>query len=185
LPDHRWSEGWERQDYLELGALETAPGSARGHVVNVLREWGLSILEEAAEMVTSELLTNSVKATQAVRWPGARPPVRLWLLGDRARVCVLAWDAVLALAPSFTATPPFTAASPPAPGLPESPAQPDDPVPAVAAVLAAGRRGIADTGAENGRGLLIVDALSADWGCYACPAATLGGKVTWALIATL
>jgi hypothetical protein len=181
-PDLRWSGGWERRDYLELGALETAPGSARGHVVNVLREWGLSILEEAAEMVTSELLTNSVKATRAVRWPGARPPVRLWLLGDHARACVLAWDAVLAFAPSFTAAPPFTTASLPALDSPGDPVLAADAMPAVAAVLGAGRRAKAGTDAENGRGLLIVDALSTDWGCYACPAGTLGGKVTWALM---
>jgi hypothetical protein len=180
-PDLRWSGGWERWDYLELGALETAPGSARGHVVNVLREWGLSILEEAVEMVTSELLTNSVKATLAVGWPGERPPVRLWLLGDTARVCVLAWDAVLASAPSFTAAPPLTTTPSPALEPAEGPARAAA-MPAVPAVLAAGRNAVAGTDAESGRGLLIVDALSAAWGCYACPAGTLGGKVTWALV---
>ena len=36
---------------------------------------------------------------------------------------------------------------------------------------------------ESGRGLTIVDALSAQWGSYQC-AAPDGGKVTWALIDT-
>jgi hypothetical protein len=36
---------------------------------------------------------------------------------------------------------------------------------------------------EGGRGLAIVAALSAQWGCYRC-AAPHGGKVTWALIDT-
>lgn len=35
-------------------------------------------------------------------------------------------------------------------------------------------------GAEGGRGLLIVDALSADWGAYR--PATLCGKVVWAIV---
>lgn len=135
-------------------------------------------------MVTSELLTNCVKATRAVRWPGEMPPARLWLLGDPARVCVLAWDAVLALAPSFTAAPPLTAAPRLDLGSPESQVPADDPMPAVAAVLAARQCAVAGTDAESGRGLMIVNALSADWGCYACPAAAIGGKVTWAIITT-
>ena len=36
---------------------------------------------------------------------------------------------------------------------------------------------------ESGRGLAIVDALSAQWDSYLC-AAPDGGKVTWALIDT-
>ncbi len=36
-------------------------------------------------------------------------------------------------------------------------------------------------GAESGRGLLLVDSLSAEWGAYR-PAA-LGGKVVWAMVA--
>jgi hypothetical protein len=96
-PYHRGPGSWLRRDYLELGALDTAPGSARGHVVNVLREWRLTELAEAAELVVSELVTNSVLATRAVGWPARQPPVRLWLLSDRASVLVHVWDAIPAL----------------------------------------------------------------------------------------
>ena len=96
-PDITCSEPWPRWDYLELGALPTAPGSARGHVGNVLREWQLSAFTETTQMVTSELITNSIAATLAIRWPQSAPPVRLWLLANSASVLVAAWDAVLGL----------------------------------------------------------------------------------------
>jgi anti-sigma regulatory factor (Ser/Thr protein kinase) len=129
------------RDSLELGAYDTAPGTARGHARNVLAEWCLGHLWDVAELVISELVTNCVHATEGVEWPLGRPPVRLWLRGDPRRVCVLAWDAVAAL-----------------------------PVPRAA-----------DEDEESGRGLAIVDALSAGWGCYEA-SEPLGGKVTWALI---
>jgi hypothetical protein len=131
------------RDSLELGAYDIAPGTARGHAGNLLAEWGLGHLWDVAELIISELVTNSFRAVDKVAWPLGRPPVRLWLRGDRLRVCVLAWDAV---------------AVPPAPRT-------------------------AGTEEESGRGLMIVDALCAAWGCY--PASgPLGGKVTWALIGT-
>jgi hypothetical protein len=95
-PFHRSPGRWARQSHLELGAYRSAPGSARGHVASVLREWGLRELAEATEMVTSELVTNSVLATQAVPWP-VMPPVRLWLLSDGAGVLVHVWDAIAAV----------------------------------------------------------------------------------------
>ena len=137
------SPRWRHHDYLELGALPTAPGSARGHAGNVLRDWRLFAFTDATQMVISELVTNSVAATRAINWQQSPPPVRLWLLADPASVLVAAWDA--------------------APGIP--------------------RCRQADAGDENGRGLAIVAALSAQWDCYRC-AAPHGGKVTWALIDT-
>ena len=128
------------RDSLELGAYDTAPGAARGHARNVLAEWGLGHLRDVAELIISELVTNSAQATEAVSWPLGRPPVRLWMRGDPDRVCVLAWDAVAVL-----------------------------PVPRTAG-----------EDEESGRGLAIVDALSAEWGCYEA-SQPLGGKVTWAL----
>lgn len=74
--------------------------------------------------------------------------VRLWLVSDRARVVILAWDA-----------------SP----LPPVPADPR-----------------AD--AENGRGLLLVDAISERWGWYvpgeqpSADAPGQHGKVVWAVV---
>lgn len=143
-PDQRWTASAPFRGSLKLGADDTAPGKARGHARNLLREWGLGHLGEISELIISELVTNSFRATEAARSPAGRPrtpPVRLWLRGDQRRLCMLAWDAV-------TARP---------------------------------RPRVAGENDENGRGLLIVDTLSAEWGCYeASP--PLGGKVTWALI---
>ncbi|HUN36064.1 MAG TPA: ATP-binding protein [Trebonia sp.] len=95
-PYYRSPGAWPRREYLELNALDTTPASARAHVVNVLREWRLTELAEAAELVASELVTNSVLATRAVGWPTRQPPVRMWLLSDHASVLVLVWDAISA-----------------------------------------------------------------------------------------
>jgi hypothetical protein len=96
-PDLTYSDPWPRRDHLELGALPTAPGSARGHVGNVLREWHLSPFTEVTEMIVSDLMTNSVAATLAIGWPQSAPPVRLWLLANSVSVLVAVWDAVLGL----------------------------------------------------------------------------------------
>ena len=93
-PYHRSPEAWHWHSHLELGALLTAPSSARGHAGNVLREWQLKEFVDVTEMVVSELVTNSVLATRHVDWPGRQPPVRLWLHTDSARVLVHVWDAV-------------------------------------------------------------------------------------------
>ena len=94
-PYHRSPGAWRLCSRLELGALPTAPGSARGHVGNVLREWHLKEFIEATEMVVSELVSNAVLATRETQWPpGRQPPVLLWLLSDGTRVLVLVWDGV-------------------------------------------------------------------------------------------
>src|ERR1700688_2095572 len=46
-----------------LGALATAPGSARAHVRSTLAEWHMSMYEEVAELLSSELVTNAVEAS--------------------------------------------------------------------------------------------------------------------------
>jgi hypothetical protein len=143
LPDNQWLGWWERRAFLELGAYPTAPGSARALIDVVLPEWDLAKLRESATVVVSELVTNSVLATTAVRWAGATPPLRLWVLGDMSRILVLAWDAITRV-----------------PVLSE-----------------------AGTWDESGRGLRIVAALSARWGCYH-PPGNYGGKVTWSVIDT-
>jgi hypothetical protein len=159
-PYHRRPGACHRWSFLELGAYPTAPASARGHVGNVLREWGLKEFISDTEMVVSELVANSVQATRAISWPVIQPPVRLWLLSGGwhcesgtwhrererpARVLVHVWDA--------------------APEMPVArDAGPDD---------------------EGGRGLAIVAALSEAWSWYrtADSAGRRRGKVTWALIA--
>jgi anti-sigma regulatory factor (Ser/Thr protein kinase) len=99
-PSHRGPgrrpESWTWHDYLEHGALLSAPGCARDHAVNVLREWGLKEFTDVTEVVVSELVSNAVQATQACAWTTRRPPIRLWLHGrsahDDTGVLVLVWD---------------------------------------------------------------------------------------------
>jgi hypothetical protein len=82
----------------------------------------VSSLIDSTELLVSEIITNAVRISREMDFPA----VRLWLLCDRTRVVVLAWD--------------------PSP-LPPLPVTPDE-----------------DT--ENGRGLLLVDAISERWGWY-------------------
>ena len=50
------------QSHLSLAALPTAPACARGHVRAVAHEWGFVGLADTAELLVSELVTNSVQA---------------------------------------------------------------------------------------------------------------------------
>ena len=94
LPTQKWGTDmaghWPVRDYLELGALPGAVPSARLHARFIVWEWGLDPLTEAVEHMVSELITNSVAAARAM--PQIEP-VRLWLLTNRRKVLVLAWDA--------------------------------------------------------------------------------------------
>lgn len=78
---------WPPQTSLELLALPTAVPCARGHVRAVAREWGLADLAETAELVTSELITNAVRASAM-----AIDPVRLWVTTDQASIVIHVWD---------------------------------------------------------------------------------------------
>ena len=94
-----WLKRYPLRSFLELGAYPDAPGSARGHVRNVLADWGLEQFSEAVTLVVSELVTNALVATREATWEAGLPPVRLWLLGSpgvdgAGEVMVLVWDAV-------------------------------------------------------------------------------------------
>jgi anti-sigma regulatory factor (Ser/Thr protein kinase) len=108
---------------------------ARRLVRLALRGWGLDDLTELAELLASELVTNSITASAAI---GA-PAVRLALTGQPYSLTIGAWDA-----------------NPACPVLQEDPAD-----------------------GEHGRGLILVDALAARWGCD--PSAD-GGKTVYAVI---
>jgi hypothetical protein len=165
-PCDNWLAAFPLRSFLELGAYNTAPGSARGHTRNVLREWRLDDLQDAVLLVVSELITNAVAATSRGAWEAGRPPVRLWLLGSShatgagataarassasvrasragraGEVMVLVWDAVTELPASLAA----------------------------------------DELDESGRGLWIVNRYSARSDVY-LPPAPPGGKVVRALI---
>src|SRR6202167_1986740 len=84
------------QTRLELGAQPTAPGVARGHVRAVAREWGLAGLADTAELLTSELVTNAVQASErlTIRADLATLPViRLWVTSDGISLIIHVWDA--------------------------------------------------------------------------------------------
>ena len=49
--------------YLDLGAVLTAPRCARAWTREILWEWSAADLADAAELVASELVTNSVNAS--------------------------------------------------------------------------------------------------------------------------
>jgi anti-sigma regulatory factor (Ser/Thr protein kinase) len=129
------------QTRLSLAALPTAPACARGHVRTVAHEWGLHHLADTAELLTSELVTNAVQASQrsGVRADlAAVPVVLLWVVSDKASIVIHVWD-----------------------GSDEMPAR---------------RSAMPDE--EGGRGLMLVETLSKDWGAYRKD----GGKVVWAQI---
>jgi hypothetical protein len=80
-----------------LGALRTAPGSARAHLRNTLAEWHMSAYEEVAELLTSEIVTNAVEAsTDEYGHPvyvGGRLPVIIFrLLAYRDGLVLEVWD---------------------------------------------------------------------------------------------
>jgi len=96
-PRDSWLASFPLRSFLELGAYDTAPGSARGHVRNVLAEWQLCAFEETVTLIVSELVTNSVIATRRAQWEAELPPVRLWLLAGPDGVLVIVWDAVTSM----------------------------------------------------------------------------------------
>jgi anti-sigma regulatory factor (Ser/Thr protein kinase) len=82
---------WPLSSQMELGALPTAVPCARLHARHVLWEWRMERVAETAELLVSELVTNSVQASERLRTIEL-PVVRLWLGCDRARVLIRAWD---------------------------------------------------------------------------------------------
>jgi anti-sigma regulatory factor (Ser/Thr protein kinase) len=80
---------WPLQSHLELGALPSAVPSARLHARHVVAEWGLASIADTVELVVSELVTNGVKASQAL---DHLSPVWLGLAGNEHEVFVAVWD---------------------------------------------------------------------------------------------
>jgi len=94
MPGSGWLASWTHRDFLELGPYDTAPRAVRGLIRERLPVWGLGHLVEAAELVATELVTNSVAATCEFISDPRLPPVRVWLLGSAARVSIPVWDGV-------------------------------------------------------------------------------------------
>jgi anti-sigma regulatory factor (Ser/Thr protein kinase) len=79
-----------------MGALTSAPATARAHVRAVLAGWGLEDLSEVCELV-SELTTNAVEAStgptrRLLYVNGRMPVVRVLLFSDGARLLIEVWD---------------------------------------------------------------------------------------------
>jgi anti-sigma regulatory factor (Ser/Thr protein kinase) len=90
---------WPLSAHLPLGALPTAVPCARAYIRVILDEWGLPALADPAELIVSELVTNSVRAS-ADEYGRPRysedglPVVHLRLACGQACVLVEVWDSV-------------------------------------------------------------------------------------------
>jgi hypothetical protein len=98
-PDQRRLAAMPFRDSIEFAALDCSPGFARDRAVAVLNAWGLGELEYPVTMIVSELVTNSVHATEEVKWTGMAPVVRIWMHGGPLPLglYVLVHDAVVIL----------------------------------------------------------------------------------------
>jgi hypothetical protein len=94
-PGPEWLARLPHRSRLELGAYETAPRTARGHIARVLEEWSLPEFCDVAALIASELITNSVLEMARYSW-AVLPPVRLWLRGGPPGVAILVWDSIVA-----------------------------------------------------------------------------------------
>jgi anti-sigma regulatory factor (Ser/Thr protein kinase) len=78
-----------------LGALPTAPRTARAYVRLMLAIWWLSDLSEAVEMIVSELVANGVNASAGENGPyrdGRLLMVQVLLRASGTRVRAEVWD---------------------------------------------------------------------------------------------
>jgi anti-sigma regulatory factor (Ser/Thr protein kinase) len=80
---------WPRVSCLELGPLPTAVGCAREHARAVLLEWDLGALADDAATLVSELMTNAMKASRALKVP---KPIALRLLANHQQLIIEVWD---------------------------------------------------------------------------------------------
>jgi anti-sigma regulatory factor (Ser/Thr protein kinase) len=79
---------WPLKAALDLGAVLTAPGCARAWTREILWEWDAAELADDAELVASELVTNSVSACTGPD----RAAIRLVLTLDQGELAVLVRD---------------------------------------------------------------------------------------------
>jgi anti-sigma regulatory factor (Ser/Thr protein kinase) len=78
---------WPLSSQLDMAPLATAVACGRLHARNILREWKLGHAADDAEILVSELVTNSLKASAS-----QGTPVRLRLLADGGQLIIEAWD---------------------------------------------------------------------------------------------
>lgn len=89
---------WSASSVLPpLGALRTAPATARGHVRGTLAAWRLNDLSDVVELVVSELAANGVNASagpdgRPTYLDGRLPVIRVGLFTDGAVLVAEVWD---------------------------------------------------------------------------------------------
>jgi anti-sigma regulatory factor (Ser/Thr protein kinase) len=74
--------------FLDLGAILTSPACARAWTRQILREWRLTDLSDAAELIVSELVTNAVTAACGLD----RPAIQLVLTFDVGELAIRVRD---------------------------------------------------------------------------------------------
>lgn len=82
------SPDWPLISKLALAPLPTAIGCGRDHARLALTEWGLDHLLDDAVLLVSELLTNALKASWALKVP---TPIVLRLLANDRQLLIEAW----------------------------------------------------------------------------------------------
>lgn len=84
------------QRTVEYMATPATVGEARRETVQALKDWGLLALIDAAELLVSELVTNSVKVTSSMPSPRTDllgpQRIMLQLRLDGPRLLILVWD---------------------------------------------------------------------------------------------
>jgi hypothetical protein len=79
--------------HLELGPLDSSVTSARLHARVVMKEWRFDDEDfvEATALLVTEIMSNAVLASQALKLP-IPSPVHLWLKAGFERVMITVWD---------------------------------------------------------------------------------------------
>ena len=95
----QFTDYWPLSDSLLLGALPTAPSCARSHIRLVLAEWKMAALTDAAALVVSELVTNSVRASAGtdghpLHRDGVLAALRLRIFADGTLLVLEVWDTI-------------------------------------------------------------------------------------------
>jgi anti-sigma regulatory factor (Ser/Thr protein kinase) len=84
VPAHR-----PPQSCLELWAVPSAVPCARQHTRWALGEWNLDRVQDSAELLVSELVTNAVQASCGT---GDHLPVRFRLAAEVTHLSIRVWD---------------------------------------------------------------------------------------------
>lgn len=169
MPDA--SDSQQHVSVLELGALTEAVPCARLHARALMQEWGLDPVARTVELITSEFVTNAIRASR--RNAGLAAPRHDGQSSSHSHDGRPAEQGGDAQRPERRAGLPVVAL--------RLSADDDHVVIEVWDEVATGPRlTSSQLNAESGRGLALVEAFSERWGWYAPGNGT--GKVVWAQV---